>query len=73
MTMIGAMSTQGIIPAMTFTGGTNASAFQTYSLKFWFQVSVQAQLLLWITSVLITHIPHFKSSIKRYRIILGYT
>ena len=30
VTMIGAMSTQGIIAAMTFTGGTNASAFQTY-------------------------------------------
>ena len=30
MTMIGAMSTQGIIAAMTFTGGTNASAFVTY-------------------------------------------
>ncbi len=30
VTMIGAMSTEGIIAAMTFTGGTNASAFQTY-------------------------------------------
>ncbi len=30
VTMIGAMSFEGIIAAMTFTGGTNASAFQTY-------------------------------------------
>ncbi|MBP5978046.1 IS630 family transposase [Brasilonema sp. CT11] len=30
VTMIGAMSTEGIIAAMTFTGGTNASAFETY-------------------------------------------
>lgn len=28
--MIGAMSTEGMIAAMTFTGGTNASAFKTY-------------------------------------------
>jgi hypothetical protein len=30
VTMIGAMSTEGIIAAMTFTGGTNTSAFKTY-------------------------------------------
>ncbi len=30
VTMIGAMSLEGIIAAMTFTGGTNASAFETY-------------------------------------------
>lgn len=28
--MIGAMSTEGIIATITFTGGTNASAFVTY-------------------------------------------
>lgn len=30
VTMIGAMSTEGIIAAMTFTGGTNKSAFEAY-------------------------------------------
>jgi len=30
VTMIGAISLEGIIAAMTFTGGTNASAFETY-------------------------------------------
>ncbi|MEH1966104.1 IS630 family transposase [Nostoc sp.] len=30
VTMIGAMSLEGVIAAMTFTGGTNASAFVTY-------------------------------------------
>ncbi|MEH2255254.1 transposase [Nostoc sp.] len=30
VTMIGAMSTEGIVAAMTFTGGTNKSAFETY-------------------------------------------
>jgi hypothetical protein len=28
--MIGAISLEGIIAAMTFTGGTNASVFETY-------------------------------------------
>ncbi|AUB44736.1 hypothetical protein COO91_10976 (plasmid) [Nostoc flagelliforme CCNUN1] len=43
--MIGAMSTEGIIAAMTFTGGTNRSAFEPMLLKFWFQIFGLGQLL----------------------------